>query len=96
MDHSMHQKKVFVDVDKKQIAKLSLGDSVEIVTKGTVCELRDREEYEAMPCGCMGDMKKDKKAKKEMKAMPSSVGVKVASVKVNGKNAYEELDKDED
>ena len=91
-------KKVFVDVEDKQLKGLSLGDEITITTTGKICELRHREDYEAMPCGCMGAMKtgkgKDAPMKKEMKKMPSTVGVKVSSIKLNGKNAYEELDKD--
>lgn len=70
-----YPRKVHADVDDKQLKEISIGDMVEIVTVGKVCELRDSDSYDLLSCGC--PTAKDEKKKGEKKKIPASITVDV-------------------
>lgn len=78
-----YKRKADADVDEKQLAEISIGDYVEIVTVGRVCELRDGYSYDMMPCGCATDAKDSKeKRKQEKKKYPARITIEVEETKV--------------
>lgn len=93
-----YKRKTSADVDDAQLKSISIGDEVEIVTRGRVCELRDGYSYDVMPCGCMTSASEDKKSKRkaEKKKYPASITVEVISTRVESENEYEKMAKDEE
>lgn len=79
-----YKRKADADVDEKQLNEISIGDMVEIVTYGRVCELRDGYSYDVMPCGCSTASSEESKAKKkaEKKKYPARITIEVEKTMV--------------
>ena len=80
--------KMFLDVDPDQAEGLALEDEVTLTIKGKICELARSTNYDELPV--LGSKKKPKE--KEVVRL----GVDTSSIKINGKNAYEDMDSEEE
>lgn len=88
------QQTLYIDIDPKVLDGLKLGEDVTLTVKGKVKELRMREDYEMMPCGCMGAEKEAAKKPKE-KTM-ASLSLKVSSVECDETNTFSKMAKEDD
>lgn len=92
-----YKRKADADVDEKQLSEISIGDMVEIVTYGRVCELRDGYSYDIMPCGCSTTAKESKeKRKAEKKKYPARITIEVEKTLVRESGEKNSMPPDDD
>lgn len=89
-----YKRKAHADVADKQLKNISIGDYVEIVTYGRVCELRDGYSYDIMPCGCPEKTKDKEKRKKEKYPAQITIDVEKTMVRETEKNSVPPDDED--
>lgn len=92
----MNEQTLYIDIDPKMAKGLELGEMVEIVVRGTIKELRSREEYDypISGCGCSATKKAGVTDKKEKTY--SSVSLKVSKVSVGEKNEFAKMTNDDE
>lgn len=78
---------VDIEISKAELKKLTVGESVTVVTKGKIKALRDEDSYELLCCGD-GEDKQEK--------IPPRVELEVSSTKVRSGNAFAEMSDDDD